>query len=161
MTCFSSRYTQNFDLFSISRIQDLFASEEGCMHEIIPNRARNRIYIRMDGFLKDEEVRQAIDQFIAEIKTMRPGFDVINDLTTFKPVSPQGTKEIERMIRYSNQHGVRHVMRVTGPNYIARLQFERLNKTAASSNLTEYVATREEAERRLDELNLTAIKAAA
>lgn len=123
------------------------------MYEILPNRAKNRIYFRMEGFLGDEEVREVVDKMIEEIGKLQPGFDLINDLSSFKPVSPQGAKEIERMIEFSNQRNIRYVIRVTGPNVISRMQFDRINKMYGSSNVTEYVQSREEAERRLDELS--------
>ena len=128
------------------------------MYEVIPNRAKNRIFFRMDGFLTDEEVHEVVERMIAGIKSLQPGFDVINDLSSFKPVSPEGVKEIERLLRFSNEYGVRYVMRVSPPNIISRMQFDRIYRTTESNSLTEYVASREEAERRLDELNAAAHK---
>ena len=129
------------------------------MHEIIPNRAKNRIYFKMDGFLEDEEVRQVVNKMIEEIRLLQPGFDLINDLSSFKPVSPVGAKEIERMIHFSVERKIRYVIRVTGPNVLSRMQFDRINKMYGASNVTEYVSSREEAERRLDELTVAAKKA--
>lgn len=126
------------------------------MHEIIPNPAKNRIYYRMEGFLNDEEVRHVVDKMIIEIGKLQPGFDLINDLSSFKPVSPVGAKEIERMIQFSVDRKVRYVIRVTGPNVLSRMQFDRINKMYGASNVTEYVQSREEAERRLDELSAAA-----
>jgi hypothetical protein len=123
------------------------------MYEIIPNHAKNRIYYRMDGFLKDEEVREVVDRMIEEIKQLRPGFDLINDLSTFKPATPEGAKEIERMVQFSIERKVRHVIRVAGPDVISRMQFDRINRLYGSSNVVEYATSREEAERRLDALS--------
>jgi len=126
------------------------------MYEIISNPTKNRIYFRMEDFLNDEEVREAVDKMIEEIGKLKPGFDIINDLSTFKPVSPEGAKEIERMIQFSNTRNVRHVIRITGPHILSQMQFDRINRMYGSSNVTEYVTSREEAERRLDELNIAA-----
>ncbi len=122
------------------------------MYQVIPNRAKNRIYMRLEGFMTDEEVHKFVQEQIAAIKTMKPGFDVINDISNFKPASPEGAKEIEKMVKFSDEYGTRYVMRVIGPNYIARMQFDRLHKITEAKYITEEVASRQEAERRLDEL---------
>ncbi len=128
------------------------------MYEVIPNRAKNRIYLRLDGFLSDQEVHEVVEKQIAAIKTMKPGFDVINDISNFKPASPDGAKEIERMLKFSDEYGTRYVMRIIGPNYIARMQFNRLHISTNSKYITEEVASREAAEKRLDELCAAANK---
>ncbi len=128
------------------------------MYQVIPNRAKNRIYMRLEGFLTDQEVHEFVEQQIAAIKTMKPGFDVINDISNFKPASPEGAKEIERMLKFSDEYGTRYVMRIIGPNYIARMQFNRLHLATNAKYITEEVASREEAEKRLDELSAAANK---
>jgi hypothetical protein len=129
---------------------------EDDMYEVIPNQAKNRIYMRLEGFLSDQEVHAFVEQQIAAIKMMKPGFDVINDISNFKPASPEGAKEIERMLKFSDEKGTRYVMLIIGPNYIARMQFDRLHRTTDSKYITEEVKSREDAERRLDELRAAA-----
>jgi hypothetical protein len=112
----------------------------------------------MEGFIKDEEVHEIVEKLVNELKTVPPGFDFINDITKFKPASPDGSKEMQWCVKYILEHGLRHAMRVVGGNPISRMQFDRLARTAGSSSVTEEVASREEAERRLDVLNTTAGK---
>src|SRR5512135_414133 len=113
------------------------------MYLVIPNRVKNRIYLRLEGFMPDEEVHQFVQEQIAAIKTMKPGFDVINDISNFKPASPEAAKEIERMLKFSDAYGTRYVMRVIGPNVISRMQFDRLHRTSDGKYTTIEVASRE------------------
>lgn len=126
------------------------------MYEVVPNRAKNRIYIRLEGFMSDQEVHEFVEKQIAAIKTMKPGFDVINDISNFKPASPEAAKEIEQMLKFSDDYGTRCVMRVIGPNVIARMQFDRMHRTTDGKYITIEVASREEAEKKLDEMSAAA-----
>ncbi len=122
------------------------------MYQVRSNRTKNRLYIQLDGYMSETEAREAANTLITEAKKLKPGYDIISDITGFKPMSPEGAREIEHAQKYVIQNGVRHIMRVVGPNVIGRMQFQRTSKASGSSSLTEEVASLEEAEHRLDEL---------
>lgn len=113
---------------------------------------KNRIYFRMQGFLEEQEVHEAAERVISEVNKMPGKFDFINDISQFKPASLSASREIERCVKYTAEHGLRHVIRILGPNVISKMQFDRVSKTVGSASITEEVATIEEAEQRLDEL---------
>ncbi len=130
------------------------------MYEITANRAWNRLYIRLDGFIDDVALRQAVSEILTKIDSLRPGIDFITDISGFKPASPEGAKEIRRAMQYAQARGVRHIMRVigpkNGPSVISRIQFARLASETGTPGVIEEVTSRAEAERRLDVLNMEA-----
>ena len=122
------------------------------MYQVSSNLAKNRLYLKLDGFMSETEAHEAANTLIAETRKLKPGYDIISDIAGFKPMSPEGAKEIERGQKFVAQNGVRHIMRVVGSNVIGRMQFQRTAKAVGSNTLTEEVASLEEAEHRLDEL---------
>ncbi len=122
------------------------------MYKITANQIKNRLYMQLKGFMEDDEMHTAAEVLIAEVKKLKPGFDVINDISECKPTTQQGSMEIARCQKYVVEHGVRHVMRVLGTNAITRMQFSRTSKNAGSEAVTEEVISFEEAEKRLDAL---------
>ncbi len=122
------------------------------MYAITANQTKNRLYMQLKGFMEDDEMHAAAEVLIIEVNKLRPGFDVINDISECKPATKQGSLEIARCQKYVIEHGVRHVMRVLGTNAITRMQFSRTSKEAGSEAVTEEVSSFEEAEKRLDTL---------
>ena len=82
------------------------------MFRIEADQQKNRLYVNVSGFLGEEELRRAADEFIEKVKTLRPPLDVVNDVSTFRPSTPKGAEEIKRAQAFLNQYGVRHVVRV-------------------------------------------------
>lgn len=73
---------------------------------------RNRLYIILRGFLSDPEMQVAREQIIENVNKLSKGFDVVTDLSTFKPASTQGMKEIKQAQRYITSHGVGRIVRI-------------------------------------------------
>ena len=88
------------------------------------------------------------DKVIEEGKKLNPGFDVINDVSAFKPASQDTLKEIERAQAFLKKAGVRHGVRVEGKAKLTNIQFSRIGK--AANYLAETVETMEEAEKLLN-----------
>ncbi len=126
------------------------------MYRISANQTKNRLYLQLKGFMEDQEIQAAAEVLISEVNKLKPGFDVINDVSEFKPATQQGSLVIARCQKYVVEHGVRHVMRVLGTNAITRMQFTRTAKNAGSDTLTSEVSSFQEAEKRLDELLIQA-----
>jgi hypothetical protein len=110
--------------------------------------AKNRLYLVLDGFFQDDEIPKAADKCISEASKLKPGFDVINDISNFKPASPKGAEEIKRAQIYVKQNGVRRVIRVVGEAVLAQAQFDRQSK--GSGLAADTAATVADAERILD-----------
>ena len=110
--------------------------------------AKNRLYIVLGGFFKDDEVKAAADKCIAEVKKLKPGFVVINDIREFKPASPAGADEIKRAQIFVKQSGGAKIIRVVGEAVLSQAQFERQAKEAGVASDT--AASVAEAEKLLD-----------
>lgn len=111
--------------------------------------AKNRLYITLRGFLTDSEVKAAADTVIAEASKLRPGFDAINDITTFEPVSPEGTAEMVRAQQFVKTHGVRRIIRIQPQPSLGGLQLRRKAKEIGYEADT--ATSIEEAEKLLDQ----------
>ncbi len=120
-------------------------------YSIYANGLKNRLYLTLQGFLTDAELHKAYALTIAEIKKLQPGFDVINDISDFKPATPLGAEDIQRAQVFAKEHGAKRIIRVVGKDkvasVIATMQFSRTSRTAGYE--AEIVATVEEAEKLL------------
>ena len=110
--------------------------------------AKNRLYVKLVGFFDYKEMKEATDATIEGIKKLKPGYDVINDISEFKPVGQDTLKEVERGQIYFKKSGIRLGIRVEGKAKLANLQFSRIGKTVDYA--TESAETLEEAEKLLD-----------
>ena len=110
--------------------------------------AKNRLYVKLAGFFDYDELKASTDKSIEEVKKLKPGFDVINDISEFKPANQDILKEIERVQIHLKKIGVRHVVRVQGNSKLTNLQFSRIGKSVDYA--AEAVDTMEEAEKLLD-----------
>lgn len=118
------------------------------MYKVHADTARNRLYITLSGFMALEEAKQCGDETIAATRKLKPGYDVITDITDFKPGTQEVAKDIERVQAHFLKSGARGGVRVVGQNAASSMQFARVAKQAGfqSSN----VATLAEAEKLLD-----------
>ena len=117
-------------------------------YEIRADVAKNRLYIKAEGFLTPEENKDVTVQTIGEISKLKPGFDTISDLSQMKVATQEGTKEWDELKDALTAKGLRRSMMVI-KDEIARMQIQRKTKDADFKQ--EYVASVEEAERMLDE----------
>ncbi len=109
---------------------------------------KNRLYVKFVGFFDYNEMKASTDKTIEEAKKLKPGFDVINDVSEFKPAGQDMLKEIERAQSYLKKAGVRHGIRVEGKAKLTNIQFSRIGKTV--DYVADIVETMEEAEKLLD-----------
>ena len=98
--------------------------------------------------MTDTEVDVTANTITAELQKLKPGFDVINDISSFKPASAQVTEKIVGVQRLVKESGVRRVIRVVGQGGLAATQLARTGKEAGYGADT--VATGEDAEKALD-----------
>jgi hypothetical protein len=120
-------------------------------YNIYANVSKNRLYLILHGFFTDDEVHKSITRTIAEIKKLRPGFDIINDISDFKPATPVGAEDIKQAQLFAKEHGAKRIIRVLGKDKIAStisaMQFSRTSRIAGYE--ADMVATVEEAEKLL------------
>ncbi|MEF8773760.1 MAG: hypothetical protein V5A23_08065 [Halobacteriales archaeon] len=112
---------------------------------------KNRLYMRLSGMLDEEEALAVTERMEAEAKKLRPGFDVVNDVSEAKPVSQEATDAIERGQRLLAEAGASAVARVVGDSVIMEMQFERHGEGDDAYQVTT-AESREQAEDFLDTL---------
>jgi len=118
------------------------------MYTVRADVEKNRLYVKLVGFFDNKEMKAATDATIEGIQKLKPGYDVINDISEFKPVGQDTLKEVERGQIYFKKSGIRYGIRIEGKTKLTNLQFNRIGKSvdyAANS-----VETMEEAEKLLD-----------
>jgi hypothetical protein len=97
------------------------------MFEIKADSKLNLLVLRLEGFMTDDQLKQASDKCIAEAGKLKPGFTVINDISQMKPASPTGAEHIKRAQTSVIGKGVGKIIRVT-ENQISKMQFNRTSK---------------------------------
>lgn len=110
---------------------------------------KNRLYVKLVGFFEYQEMKEATDATIEGIGKLQPGYDIINDISEFKPVGQDTLKEIERGQVYFKKSGIRCGVRVEGKAKLSNYQFNRIGKAVEYEALA--AATMEEAEKLLEE----------
>ncbi len=106
--------------------------------------AKNRLYVVLQGFIPAEEAKDAADVTIAEAKKLRPGFDIINDISTAKATSEQGVMELLRCQTFLKERGVGRVIRVVPETTVGSMQIARTSRQAGYD--ADIASTMEEAE---------------
>ena len=110
---------------------------------------KNILYVILDGFFTDEELREAVSTTFREIDKLKPGFGIINDISKFKPASQEGAQDIARGQTYAMEHGAGRVIRVVG-EMVSKMQFERVARHTGA-NRADVAVSIEDAEKMLDE----------
>ncbi|MGA2082537.1 MAG: hypothetical protein ABSH53_18260 [Holophaga sp.] len=119
------------------------------MFQVAVNPEKNRLYVTLEGHLDPAERKEAAKAFLAAISELRPGFDIVHDMTGLHPTDPEGLKELVRIQAAAKIKGVRTVIRVVKIPLV-RLQFERV--ALETGWVYETAATLQEADQRLDAL---------
>jgi len=120
-------------------------------YEIKADTTRNRLYIRIEGFFREGDEAPIWSDLDSKLEMLQPGFDVITDLTGFKPGLPGVAKSLRRAGEMVKARGRRRAVRVAGKIVTGLLQFKREMKGLFPDEETRYAKSVEEAERILDE----------
>ncbi len=118
------------------------------MYTVTADTVKNRLYVKLVGFFDYKEMKEATDKTIVETAKLKPGFDVITDLSEFKPVGQDTLDEVKRGQAHLNKAGRRYAIRVEGKMKLTSLQFSRMGKN--TDYMPDIVASLEEAEKLLD-----------
>jgi hypothetical protein len=109
---------------------------------------KNRLVVRIWGEIGDEEARHIGDAAVKALERLRPGFDILSDLTGLAPITAEGQAQLKRIIEAARARGFRRVVRVVGRSVDAALQFERISRELGHEAYLAF--SLEEAERLLD-----------
>jgi hypothetical protein len=118
-------------------------------YEIRADLVRNRLYMCLTGFMTEADAAQMAEATIAEMRKLRPGFVIINDVRELKPASQAASDEMRRAQEAAVKLGFSRAIRVIGDQVITHMQWSRTLK-AAHGHDAETAATMEEAERMLE-----------
>lgn len=120
-------------------------------YDIKSDKAKNRLYLRLEGFLDDDSAKNADDQVVIETDKLTKGFDVINDISKFKPGTQNVANEIKRAQQYIASKGAARVVRIVKSKDdldIGSMQFKRQSKAVGyEAMIAESI---DEAEKMLD-----------
>ncbi|WP_224244276.1 hypothetical protein [Hyalangium gracile] len=109
---------------------------------------KNRLFIRIEGRVDEAQVRGIADAIIKEMDRLRPGFDVVSDLTQAEPLGPEGSLQFKRVIEAQRERKYGRAVRIVGRSAQVALQFARDSKEYQHEPYLAF--SREEAERLLD-----------
>lgn len=108
------------------------------MYDIAAERTENRLYIDLSGRMSGDEIDEAADVTVERADRLDDGFDVVTDLSGFKPPSPEAAKPIKRAQRELVERGVDRVVRVTDgeTSQVVVTAFERRSRDVGYSGET-------------------------
>ena len=123
------------------------ASDE--RYEIEADRAENRLYLTLHGTLDADQIAEAADEAVEAAQTLREGFDIVNDISRFRPPSPEAAKPIKEAQGELLEMGVERVVRVVDDETSAGVEnaFSRRSQQVGYEAMT--ATTVDEAERKL------------
>jgi hypothetical protein len=93
----------------------------------------NRLYVTLAGFSDDAQMRRNVDQVIAQLPKLRPGFVMISTITEMRATSAGGARELERAMQAYKRHGISRIVRIVrivGEEVLGKLQLQRLANEA-------------------------------
>jgi len=109
---------------------------------------KNRLFVRIHGRIDDSEAKSIADAIIQQMDRLRPGFDVVKDLTQAEPLGPEGVVQLKRIMEAHIARKSRRSVRIVGRSTQVALQFARTGKELQHEPYLCF--SREEAERWLD-----------
>src|SRR6056297_1868393 len=94
-------------------------------YDIRADTVNNRLYMTLEGMLDEEQAIAAVEEIEKAIERLDEGFDIVNDMSEFKPMSQDAADAIDRGKAAAARAGVNATVRVTGESIIGKMQFER------------------------------------
>lgn len=107
-------------------------------YEIDADVLANRLSIDLTGRMSADEISEAADVTVEKAEALDEGFDIVNDLSGFKPPSPEAAKPIKRAQGELEEMGVERVVRVTDEetSQVVINAFERRSRDVGYSGET-------------------------
>ncbi|MDH4262599.1 MAG: hypothetical protein OEV78_06075 [Spirochaetia bacterium] len=113
------------------------------IYDIYAKPEKNRIYMKLKGFFRDEQVKEASDKFLSELEKLQPNFDIINDISEFRPATAKGAQIIKDAQIKVAQKGIKRLVRIVDKSVSGLLQFKTTAKEAGYDGIA--VSSLEEA----------------
>lgn len=120
------------------------------VHRIRADQSKNRLFVILQGELTEAQILEAVDQIIACVGKLEPGFSVVTDTATFKAATAKGAQDIQQVEGFVARSGVGRVVRVVDASGRSALQFVRAGR--AIGHLADTAASVVAAEALLDPL---------
>lgn len=92
--------------------------------------ARNRIYVKVQGFPTETELDQHVKKLIGELGRLRTGFAVISDVAESKVTTPAGAEVLQRLMKEYKRRGVSRIVRISSREILTRMQLQRVTQEA-------------------------------
>lgn len=105
------------------------------MYDIRADTSQNRLYLDITGRVDGEEMQAAADKTIQEAEKLQSDFDIINDLSGFRPPSPEAAKPIKVAQEKLKEMGLNRTIRVVDDDtsQVVVSAFERRSKDVGYS----------------------------
>jgi hypothetical protein len=110
---------------------------------------KNRLYLTLAGKLTEQEASDAADATIDAAKQLEPGFEMVNDVSEFKPSGEAVDRQIKRGKKGVADGGVSAVVRVTPESTTGEMQWDRAGGGEESYQVAK-ADSQERAEKLLD-----------
>ena len=119
------------------------------MYDVRVDSESDILYLTLDGKLSDDEMKAARDEVVEALGKLPEGFDMINDISTFSPPSPDAAQPIKDAQAEILDNDVGTVVRVVtdDTSTVVRRAFERRSEDVGYEGET--AESVEEAERLL------------
>lgn len=109
---------------------------------------KNRLFVRIEGRIDDIQAQSIADSIIKAMERLRPGFDMVTDLTQAEPLGPEGVAQFKRLLEAHRAKKAGRAVRIVGRSAQVALQFARTSKELQHEPYLCF--SRAEAERWLD-----------
>ncbi|WP_343073617.1 hypothetical protein [Pyxidicoccus fallax] len=118
------------------------------MFEVEAQVGKNRLVVRLWGDIDEAEAFRIGDAAVAAMERLRPGFDMLSDLSGVTKLPEKATGQLQRIVEAARTKGFRRGVRVVGRSVEAALLFERRSRLLGHE--VHLAFSLEEAERLLD-----------
>jgi len=102
------------------------------MHTIRIDPEKNRLYLTFEGSFEYREAKQAAEDLLEQIKSLKPGFDVITDISKLESSSVEAGEILIKGHESLAELGMNRIVRVVGKqieNVVGKVQVELISKT--------------------------------
>lgn len=114
------------------------------MHIIRNDIKNNRLYITLSGVISIEEAEEIKEKIIKETDSLKPGFDVINNISKLIQGDDRAGIILQNIVKYFSQKGVNRIIRVVGTSKTGLMQFAKFTQQMEGVNI-HYFPTIEDA----------------
>lgn len=108
------------------------------MYHVEADTVTNVLYLDLSGRMDHGEIETAADEAVSAAQNLDDGFHIVNDISGFKPPSPEAAKPIKRAQAELKDLGVDRVVRVADEetSQVVVNAFERRSRDVGYSGET-------------------------